>query len=418
MKTKPTLLAIALASAFPFSGAVAQTNADMQREIDQLKAQLRVLMEKVEAMSQKGGVDPQEFNRLVQKVDLAEETSITSGLQGIKFKGVIEARYIRDKNNDQTLVLAPQGFGANNGYAGTGMFEISKETDQGKGIKWMLRLTPGGANVQGDPLVHEASVSVPIGDGKSRLIAGLVPDWQGYEYSFGHQNPLVTHNLLFNYGAAVNYAGVGMSYELGKWTAKWMFANIDAPGRTKRAPGFVWNAYYGLSEFTYFNFSGAHSRETRKFDIMEVDGGYTRGDLSLSGQMSYGRESATLFGGATNGLDARWWGLSGFAGYKVTPRLQALVRADFINDRKNGGGVYFNDGSFGAELDNTGAVVDPNRGTNRYALSFGFNYAVNANTQWKAEYRLDRSSGFNFRDAAGNFLKRNSTLGTSIVVSF
>ena len=69
-------------------------------------------------------------------------------------------------------------------------------------------------------------------------------------------------------------------------------------------------------------------------------------------------------------------------------------------------------------MDNTGAIVDPNRGTNRYALSLGFNYAVNANTQWKAEYRLDRSSGFNFRDAAGNFLRRNSTLGTSIVVSF
>ena len=78
MKTKPTLLAIALASAFPFSGVMAQTNADMQREIDQLKTQLRALMEKVEAMSQKGGVDPQEFNRLVQKVDLAEENSITS----------------------------------------------------------------------------------------------------------------------------------------------------------------------------------------------------------------------------------------------------------------------------------------------------------------------------------------------------
>ena len=177
MKTKPTLLAIALACAFP--GVMAQTNADMQREIDQLKAQLRALMEKVEAMSQKGGVDPQEFNRLVQKVDLAEENSITSGLQGIKFKGVIEARFLHDKNNDPALAV--QGFGAGNGYAGTGMFEISKETEDGKGIKWMLRLTPGGANVQGDALVHEASVSIPLYD-KTRLIAGLVPDWQGYEY--------------------------------------------------------------------------------------------------------------------------------------------------------------------------------------------------------------------------------------------
>ena len=35
-------------------------------------------------------VDPQEFNRLVQKIDLAEEDSIKAGVKGMKFKGVLD----------------------------------------------------------------------------------------------------------------------------------------------------------------------------------------------------------------------------------------------------------------------------------------------------------------------------------------
>lgn len=410
MKNQRTLITIALAAAFPWSAALAQSTADLQKEIDLLKAQIKMLMEKVEAVSNKSTVDPQEFNRLVQKVDLAEENSITSGFQGLKFKGVIEGVFLHDRNN---AAGALQGFAAGNGYGGTGMLEISKTTENGQGINWTLRLAPGFANGRGDNLVHEASVSIPIDD-KTRLLAGLVPDWSGYEYSFGHQNPLVTHNLLFTYAAAVNYAGVGMSHEVGNWSTKWMLANIDAPGTSKRMPGLAYNAYWSISEFTYLMFSGAHSRESRKFDLFEVDAGYTRGDLGLNAQLSFGRES----GAAANGREARWWGLSGFSSYRFTPRLQGIVRADFLNSRRNGGGMYFNDGTFGPELDSAGAIIDPNRGANRYALSLGFNYLVNENTQWKTEVRFDRSSGFNFLDAAGNPVKRNTTLGTAIVVSF
>jgi uncharacterized coiled-coil protein SlyX len=179
MKNQRTLITIALAAAFPWSAALAQSTADLQKEIDLLKAQIKMLMEKVEAVSNKSTVDPQEFNRLVQKVDLAEENSITSGFQGLKFKGVIEGVFLHDRNN---AAGALQGFAAGNGYGGAGMLEISKTTENGQGINWTLRLAPGFANGRGDNLVHEASVSIPIDD-KTRLLAGLVPDWSGYEYS-------------------------------------------------------------------------------------------------------------------------------------------------------------------------------------------------------------------------------------------
>jgi hypothetical protein len=76
-------------------------------------------------------------------------------------------------------------------------------------------------------------------------------------------------------------------------------------------------------------------------------------------------------------------------------------------------------------LDSTGATiaVDPNTllpttGANLTRLSLGTNYQINANTQWKVEYRLDQSSGYNFVDADGLYQKTKNTLATSFVVAF
>jgi len=421
MKFSHKVLSVALAAALPCMGAHAQSNADLLKQIEALKAQLEALTAKVDAVSKQAeAVNPQEFNRLVQKVDLAEESSIASGFKGLKFKGVIEAAYIHDRlqtDGGTPPVRETQRFTTGNGNGATGMFEIGKEVDDG--ISWMLRLTPGAGN---NGLVHEASVSIPIGGSGSKLNAGLIPDYQGYEYSFAHQNPLVTHNLLWSYAGPTAYEGVGMSYALGKWAAKWMIANIDGQ-RSGKSPGVAYRADYTVSEYTYVGFAGAHARTTRHYDLVEVDGGYTRGDWILNGQLNYGRERGTAF----NGGDAKWWGMSALAGYKITPTLQFLTRFDYIGNRSNGGGIYVEGpgfagnatSGFGPELDNTGTVIDPNRGANRYALSAGFNYNINANAAWKTEIRVDRSSGYNFQDAkTGAFKRSNVLLGTSVVVSF
>ncbi len=423
MKFKKQLLVVALAAAVPWTGAQAQTNAELLKQIEVLKAQLEALTARVEAVSkQAGAVNPQEFNRLVQKVELAEDNAAASGFKGLKFKVVIEAAFIHDRlqlDAASSTVRETQRFSTGNGNLGTGMFEISKEVDDG--ISWLLRLTPGLGN---DGLIHEANVSIPIGNSGTKLNAGLTQDYQGYEYSFAHQNPLLTHNLLWGYAGPSAYEGVGMSYVMGKWAAKWMFGNIDGQ-KSGKAPGVAYRADYTVSEFTYVGFAGAHSRTNRQYDLMELDAGFNRGDWILNGQINYGRERGTAF----NGGDARWWGASALAGYKITPTLQFLTRFDYISNRRNGGGIYVEGpglvgvsnttSGFGPELDNTGTAIDPNRGANRYALSVGHNYAINANAAWKTEVRLDRSSGFNFLDPkTGAFKRGNVLVGTGIVVSF
>ena len=417
MKLNKKLIVLALAAALPCFSAHAQSAAELQKEIEVLKAQLKMLSDKIEAMAAKpAAVDPQEFNRLVQKIDLAEEDSIKAGFKGMKFKGVIDVGYSNDEISAATGFDKARG----NGGFGAAMFEINKEPDDG--IGWTLRLTP----LSSTSIVHEASVSVPIGSGSTKVIAGLTPDFSGYELSWGNANPLITNNLLYTHSAATNYMGAGLSYAMGPWTAKWMVGQVDGVA-TRKAPGVAYRADYSASEYSGVGFSGVHMRTNDgpgDTDLLEVDAYHTRGDLTLQGQFSLGR----LIGkaGDNSGADARWWGVSALFGYKLTPRLQAIARADYIDNRANGGGMYYAGVGasaatiFGPELPAEGDAADLSRGTTRYALTTGVNYAVNANTQWKTEVRLDRSSGYNFlsSDAVPVRKQGNATIGTAIVVSF
>jgi len=433
MKLKKTALAIAIVATMPWMHAYAQSPVDMQKQILLLQEQLKALQSQVEAMGARQAVDPTEFNRMVQKMEVKEEAAQKSGFSDLTIKGTIEARYLNDRVDatgfsGSGLTGSSSGFTAGNGYSGVGMLEIAKQAEGGNGINWMLRLTPGGGVRDDSKLVNEASISVPVGEGSTRVIAGLIPDWTGYEFYFANQNPLITHNLLFNHTAATSYLGAGLQHSLGSVTLKGMLANVDGAGNTQTSPGLVYNAYWTINEFSYLNFSGVNVRgktsnggapistvAKQATDLFEFDGGYTRGDLALNGQLSFGKIKA----GASNGGDATWWGISAFSGYKITPRLQAIARYDFINNRKNGGGIYGPSGTiFGPELDDTGTATDPDRGTTRSALSLGANYAINPSTQWKYELRFDRSSGYNFINAEGALKKSNTTFGTSLVVSF
>ncbi len=64
--------------------------------------------------------------------------------------------------------------------------------------------------------MHEASVSIPLGDLQTRLIAGQVPDWSGYEYLQPTLNKLITHNLLFDFTLPTAYTGAGMEVTRGQ----------------------------------------------------------------------------------------------------------------------------------------------------------------------------------------------------------
>jgi hypothetical protein len=434
MRLQRKLIIVALASAMPWVSAQAQSAADLQKEIAALKAQLQSLQQRVEAISAKSeaAVSPQQVSRIELKQDQTEADFEKSGLKGLNFKGTIEAAYLTDSlSNIHT-------FGARDGNGGTAMLELTKETPGGEGINWTLRLTPG----YGTSNLHEASISAPIGEasGGNRLIGGLLPDFQGYEGAFANQNPLVTHNALYDFTGATSYTGLGMSHQLfnagGQTVAlKWIVGNIDSGSDTVkntnndiiRSTGLAYRVDWTLSEYATLGFSGARANSSRNFSVIAVDGGYLRGDWTLNGHLNVGSLEKGAANTDANGakMDAAWWGVSALVGYKITPRLQLLARADYINDEKNGGGIYTNNcfggsctwGS-GAGASGFGPTSDPLVGANLTRLSLGTNYLLNPSTQWKTEVRLDQSTGANFADSNGNPNTNKTTFGTSVVVAF
>ena len=430
MNLQRKLLIVALASAMPMASVYAQSAADLQKDIAALKAQLQLLQQKVDALVGPADAPPvaQQITRIEQKQELADEVMAQSGLKGMTFKGVVEAAYGYDSSTGS------HSFGASDGTGGGGnaMLELTKETEDGEGVNWTLRLTPGAAS-----LVQEATVSVGVAPGM-RVFGGLVPDFQGYESLFAHQNPLVSHNALYDLAGPTNYSGIGMMQELSKDIAlKWIVGNIDSGSDVdavgtalKPSVGLAYRFDWTVSQYSYLGFSGAHSSSTRAFDVLAVDGGFTRGDWQFNGQLTTGQ----LKDGAYAGGDASWTGVSGLVGYKLTPRLQLLARADYVENRKNGGGTYVYNylnnpldtlGSgatagtgLGPEMDSAGAIADPTVGANLTRLSLGSHYLLNASTQWKTEIRFDQSSGYNFTDENGAPKRDKLMFGTSLVVSF
>jgi hypothetical protein len=163
--------------------------------------------------------------------------------------------------------------------------------------------------------------------------------------------------------------------------------------------------------------------------VMEFDAYFVRGDWSLYGQVSYGQQKgAAIFNSDGVLRDARWWGLSATAAYKFTPRFEGALRADYISNKRNGGGLLgysfddpingigrgvLADGSF-AKGESTGA--------NRWALSLGVNYLWDEATIFKLEFRHDGANQPVFSGQKGlvptGFYKTNQLLGASVVVKF
>lgn len=458
-KPRPlTLLAAGIALAFALPAGAQTTNEQLLQELRELKARVGELEKKLKDTEGKlppagasWGMTPDqaaELNRLTVKTDALEENSERLGFKDLKISGYIEPTYIwnklQNRSGFQFLNQQSDGYFYDTSYFGAAVLDLTKEMEGG--TIWKLTLSPNrgvGALIDGRSIIQEASVSVPLGGLQTRLFAGQIPDWSGYEYQQPTLNPFTTHNLLYDFTLPAGYTGVGLTHQWDKWLFKGMVANVNTPVRVsgEKSPVIVYRGDYAKGEFSGFGFAGLHGKspnfntgESTTAHLFEVDGYFTRGEWTFQGQASLGRQKDAAITPDADGnwRDASWWGLSGLMGYSVTPRLQALVRADYINNKKNGGGLYTYNGYFAA--DDEGVLQPGNdgrngigpdlggnldRGANRYALTFGLKYAVNPQTTFKVEYRLDGADRAVFEDVkTGDFKKRNHLLGTSLVVAF
>jgi opacity protein-like surface antigen len=465
---KPAALALALAAAYP-AAALAQSNEELLKELKALKDRVGELEKKLTAKTAgaaqaeaPAGMTPaqaQDLSRVAVKTEGLEDALETQGLKGLKISGFIDPTYIYNRAQHRAGFqflnrVSDDGYNYDNSYFGTAQIDFQKEMEGG--TKWRLTLMPNRgagsiADASGSSIVHEASVSVPLGSLQTRFIAGQIPDWSGYEYVLATTTKLVTRGLLLDFTEPTTYTGAGMEIINGKWDVKALVANYNVTKHPsgRKAPVLAYRVDYSKGEFAGFGFAGVHGKAANfstasldpvtgavvpqtdsRLDLFEVDGYFIRGDLTLQGQIGFGRQKNASITPAADGAlrPAQWWGVSGLAAYKFIPRWEAVVRADFINNTKNGGGLlqYSSaDGRNGIGPDATlgcsaSNIVDGcDKGANRYAVALGVNYLLNANATLKAEYRLDRASQPVFYDVKNDsYRKSNSLLGASVVVSF
>jgi hypothetical protein len=460
---RPTVLALALASAFP---AFAQSNDEVLRELRALRERVTELERQLKqgptdkAAPGQWGMTPEqarELNRIGVKAEALEDARDASGLRLLKISGYMDPTFIYNRNQDRAgfqflNAVGDDGYNYDNSYFGAAVIDFQKEMESG--TRWRLTLAPNrgvGAVFDGQSPVHEASVSVPMGDLQTRFIAGQIPDWSGYEYLQPTLNKLITHNMLFDFTLPTAYTGAGMELVRGKWIVKGMVANMNASRKTSgnKTPVVAYRVDYARGEFQGFGLAGVHGKAANFADatgkdsalnLFEVDGYFIRGDWTVQGQASVGKhKAAAIVPDPVSGelRDASWWGLSALAAYKFTPRFEGTARIDHVNNKKNGGGLlgytgYWDPANGGLSDNRNGIGVDPtldcvtdatiaecNTGANRTALTFGLSYLFDLNTTFKVEYRLDRANLPVFANVKdGTFRKSNSMLGASVLVSF
>ena len=462
---QPTALALALAAAFP-TLAVAQSNADLVTELKALKDRIGQLEEKLKAADaaakppeKQWGMTPEqaaEQNRIRVKTEAIEDNLEAQGFKGLKINGQMDPTYLYNRAQSRAgfqflNAVGDDGYNYDNSYFGMAMIDFQKEMEGG--TRWRLTLAPNrgvGSVFDGQSIVHEASVSVPLTDLQTRLIAGQIPDWSGYEYLAPTQNKLITHNLLFDFTLPTAYTGAGLEITSGKWIVKGVVANMNASKRAagEKTPMIAYRVDYSRGEYQGFGFAGVHGKAANlrglddtttsglaanpvtgldysgadtALNMLEVDGYFIRGDWTLQGQVSVGKQknAAVTADPITGDLrNSQWWGASGLAAFKFTPRLEGIARLDYINNKKNGGGLLGYTAADGRNGIGPDVAGDPEVGANRYALAFGMQYLFNLNTTFKAEYRMDRASLPVFEYGTGSFKKTNHLLGGSMVLSF
>lgn len=483
-KLKASVLALMLA--VPLASVAAPPAQDLRKEVELLKAQLKMLERKIddqakalaarpaapapvaEAAPAEPQVDLAEFNRIRVKTEGLEDTQEMMGFKGLKISGYIDPTFVvSQRANSNSLIFLGENYSADpsaavndfnestfsyyNSYFGGVGLRVDKEFEGGMTMMATLRPRRNVANTLSfGNLFEEATLAVPLGGLDWKATAGQTITWNGYEYVQSYLKKNISSNLLLDFAGPGYMSGVGVEYKRNKIWVRTSFGNISNNGVNNSrsdGQGAHWRFDYAKGEFMGWGASGLHGKVFNGgYNYLELDGYFTRGPLTLMGQI----EGSDWKRNGFNGGDTGHWGVSGLAGYKITPQVEALVRADYFYNKRNGGGTpatnvgsvcpadvsvdpsgatpaeacgdYRNGFGPGAVFDQASgvwALGDVNRGAKRAALTMGLNYQYHTNALFKTELRYDTSDLYSFQSARnGGFYKDAWVFMVQTVLSF
>ena len=162
-------VAFAVALAFPLV-ASAQSNAELQSQIQELKAQISQLRALIQpaapvppaaataAAETAPAVDTEDFNQIKVKVEAMLDQQSTAGIKGLRIAGGFDPVYIVNRakgtasfaflNNFTSVNGSGEAFTYDNSYFGIAYLDFQKEMEDG-GTKFRLTLAPSKSSGSG-----------------------------------------------------------------------------------------------------------------------------------------------------------------------------------------------------------------------------------------------------------------------------
>ena len=359
-KLKASVVAVLLA--LPVASMAADSNADLRKEIELLKAKIKELEQKIDAVPAPAqaapaeSVDPVEFNRIRVKTEGLEDTLEMNGFKGLKVTGYIDPTWVySERANGGSFTFLNENYSSDpsaavndftqdtfsyyNSYFGGVTLKVEKEFEGGLKSMFSLRPRRSVANTLSfGQLFEEAEIWVPLGSLTWKATAGQTITWNGYEYVQAPLKKNITSNLLLDFGGPGYMTGAGLEYLQGKWWVKTSVGNISNSHTPHGydGQGAHWRVDYAKGEFQGWGASGLHGKVYQHgYNYLEADAYFIRGDVTLQGQIEGSQWQHAGFSGATTGT----FGLSGLAAYKFTPQLEGIFRADYLDNHRGGGGT-------------------------------------------------------------------------------
>lgn len=267
---KKTLIAVLIAS-LP-AAAMADSTGD---EIKLLKAQLKALQQKMDALEKKSAAAPAayasanegdddnapahltkgELAQLKQnqanaqlKVDSLQQAATEGPLAGLSVTGYLDPTYVYNRNANSSSFRF-----ANHTSTGAYTYDDSSFGDVYLDIKKTFGVGPTAPNAEitimpnrgngsslltnnsggiGNNIINTAQINFPVTD-TTTLVGGLITAFGGYELQQSNQMLTLTHGLLYDFSDPGAYVGAGFNYTKGSYAWKFFVGNEQY--RTKGA---------------------------------------------------------------------------------------------------------------------------------------------------------------------------------------
>lgn len=286
---------------------------------------------------------------------------------GINIFGFIEASYTYPATNQRPDLITGRVFDVDDNEVTLNQIDltIQRTVDAAKAAKsgqWDLGFTletiygndarfihgngadfygPGSPELtplqQFDIVQAYLDIAVPVGNGLL-VRAGKMVTHMGYETINPTSNPLYSHSFLFGYAIPFTHTGFMAFYNvndnltvMGGLSRGW---NQELKDNNGDAIDFLGQISYKISDKTQFIFNTTIGPEAAHDpgDWWWVGDAIVTHKLSDQLSIAINGDYGYYVHGSTNGKAAQWYGLAGYAGYKLSDMFTINGRAEWYDD--------------------------------------------------------------------------------------